>query len=344
MKVRLKPIEQQVIVLTGATSGIGLVTAREAARRGARLVLASRSETALQKLSEELGERASCLPVDVGNREDVERLASETIARHGGFDTWINDAAISIYGELERVSIEDHRRLFETNYWGTVYGSLAAVRHLKQRGGALINIGSVLSDRSIPLQGPYCASKHAVKGFTDSLRMELEKEGAPVSVTLIKPSAIDTPYIDHAKNYMTYDPQNPPPVYAPELVMRAILHAAEEPVRDTVVGGGGRLISLLGFLAPKSTDRVMEWTMFRMHDSGRPRKDVPDALHQATYDDLRERGDYDGPVLERSLYSLYHRMPRARRIAALGAGAALLAGSAWARRADGRRRIAARPG
>ena len=122
---------------------------------------------------------------------------------------------MSIYGKLENVPHEDSRRLFETNFWGVVYGSIIAARHLSERGGALINIGSTLSDRAIPIQGMYCASKHAVKGFTDALRMELEAEGAPISVTLIKPSAIDTPYKDHAKNHLGVLPQNPPPVYSP---------------------------------------------------------------------------------------------------------------------------------
>src|SRR3954466_1499031 len=151
----------------------------------------------------------------------------EAIQAFGRIDTWVNNAGVGIWGRIEELSEADMRQLFETNFWGQVYGSLVALSQLRQHGGALINIGSVTSDRSIPLQGIYSASKHAIKGFTDALRMELEEEGAPVSVTLIKPSAIDTPYFQHAKNYMSVQPKPPAPVYAPEVVANAILRAAE---------------------------------------------------------------------------------------------------------------------
>ena len=213
MKPRLKSVKDQVIVITGATSGIGLVTARMAAKRGARVVLAARSQDALQQLTAEIeqdGGKAIHVVADVGKPEDVHEIVQSAEHTFGGFDTWVNDAGVSIYGKLEDVPMEDMRHLFETNFWGLVYGSLEAARHLKGRvgGGALINIGSTLSDRAIPLQGMYCASKHAVKGFTDALRMELEEAGAPVLVTLIKPGAIDTPYTRHAKNYMEDRPRN----------------------------------------------------------------------------------------------------------------------------------------
>jgi short-subunit dehydrogenase len=206
------------MVITGASSGIGLVTSRMAAKRGTRLVLSSRSEEELGELTEEIktnGGQAIAVRADVGEQEDVRRLAQAAQEQFGGFDTWVNNAGISIYGKLSEVSIEDMRRLVETNFWGLVYGSLEAARHLKERGGAIINLGSTLSDRAIPMQGIYSASKHAVKGFTDALRMELESEGAPISVSLVKPGAIDTPYPEHAKNYMPVEPKNPPPMYAP---------------------------------------------------------------------------------------------------------------------------------
>jgi short-subunit dehydrogenase len=274
MAVTLKPVEEQVIVLTGASSGIGLATARAAAQRGAKLVLVARNREALQEIADEIiagGGDAIAVAADVANEEDLARVAQAAIAAFGGFDTWVNDAAVTIYGTHEQVPLADQRRLFEVNYWGVVQGSLIAARHLKGRGGAIINLGSVLSHRSLMLQGAYSASKHAVRAFTDALRMELEHEGAPVSVTLIKPSAIDTPYPEHARNYLD-SPGNalPPPTYDPHLVARAILHAAENPKRDIIVGFGGWAIALMGRFFPRATDYVMEATMEPMQKSDNP--------------------------------------------------------------------------
>src|SRR5829696_5864649 len=303
MNVKLKKLSDQVIVITGASSGIGLVTARMAAKHGARLVLNARNEEALQLVCDEInatGGDAIHVAGDVGQFDDVQNIAGEAIRRFGGFDTWINNAGVSIYGRMLDQSLEDQRRLFDTNYWGVVHGSLVACAHLRKNGGALINVGSVLSDVAIPLQGTYCASKHAVKGYTDALRMELEDEGAPISVTLIKPSAIDTPYKDHAKNYLPVEPQNPPPVYAPETVAEAILHSAEHPERDVFVGAGGKVMSASGNYAPRLTDKVMEAALFDVQQTERPSPpDRKDGLHDATHD-LRERGGYDGHVAESS--------------------------------------------
>jgi short-subunit dehydrogenase len=306
MGVQLKRLGEQVIVITGASSGIGLVTARMAARAGAKLVLAARSEEALRSITDEIigrGGDAVHVVADVGREEDVRRVADAALGHFGGFDTWVNNAGVSIYGRVLDVSTEDHRQLFETNYWGVVYGSRAAASHLRGKGGAIINVGSSLSDRAIPLQGTYCASKHAVKGYTDALRMELEEEAAPVSVTLIKPSAIDTPYKDHAKNYLPVEPQNPPPVYAPETVAEAILHSAEHPERDVYVGAGGKVLSSSGNYAPRLTDKVMEAALFDMQQTERP---APEGRRDGLYgasEDPRERGGYEGHVAESSLYT-----------------------------------------
>src|SRR5215208_2293967 len=196
MSFPLKPVAEQAVVLTGASSGIGLATARALADQGATLVLVSRNQPALDALAEECrskGARALAIRADVGRNEDLERVAQLTLETFGGFDTWINNAGVAIYGTCEQVPLEDQRRLFDTNYWGVVYGSLIAAKHLRERGGKLISTGSVLSDRAVILQGPYSASKHAVKAFTDVLRMELKESGAPVSVTLIKPRRLIRP-------------------------------------------------------------------------------------------------------------------------------------------------------
>jgi short-subunit dehydrogenase len=328
MGVRLKKLGEQVLVITGASSGIGLVTARMAARRGAKLVLAARNAEALEQVAAEVnasGGEALAVAADVGRLEDVRRVADEAIRRFGGFDTWVNNAGVSVYGRVVDVPLEDHRQLFETNYWGLVHGTLVAVEHLRMKGGALIQVGSVLSDRAIPLQGTYCATKHAVKGLTDALRMELEQEGAPVSVTLIKPSAIDTPYIQHARNLLPTEPLNPPPVYAPETVAEAILYCAEHPRRDVYVGGGGKFLSEAGERAPRLTDKVMEAALFDLQQRGEPAREYrPDSLY-APSGDGEERGGYPGHVAESSLYTKASLHPLAAGALLFGAGLALAA-------------------
>jgi short-subunit dehydrogenase len=323
MKTRLKKLNEQVIVITGASSGIGLVTARLAAQRGARLVLVARNEDALEQLVGEIqtsGGKVAYVVADVGNEDDVRNIARVARERFGSFDTWVNNAATGIYGRLLDVATEDHRRLFETNFWGVVYGSLEAARHLRERGGALINVGSVESDRSIPLQGMYATSKHAVKGFTDALRMELEAADAPISVTLIKPSSIDTPFPLHAKNYLDQEPTLPAPVYAPDLVAEAILHCAEMPERDVTVGGGGKMISIMGQHTPRLIDKVLETqTFLDQQKTGRPAHHPDGALYAPTFG-LQERGRYDGHVRESSLYPRTSLHPLVIGALVMGAG------------------------
>ncbi|MCA1619297.1 MAG: SDR family oxidoreductase [Acidobacteria bacterium] len=328
MSVKLKKLGEQVIVITGASSGIGLVTAREAARRGAKLVLAARAEDALRRLADEInaaGGEAIYVAADVGREGDVRRVAEQALARFGRVDTWVNNAGVSIYGKILDTPVEDMRRLYETNFWGVVYGSVVAAELLRQRGGALINVGSTVSDRAIPLQGVYSSSKHAVKGFTDALRMELEEEGAPVSVTLIKPAAIDTPYTKHAKNLLEKEPAVPPPVYAPEVVAEAILHCAETPERDLFAGGGGKALSMMDKYTPRLGDKVMEAFMFdaqKLDEPARPRGDG--GLYEAS-GELKERSGDDYRVMESSLYTKASLHPLLTGALIAGAGLAAAA-------------------
>jgi short-subunit dehydrogenase len=337
MSVKLRNINEQVMVITGATSGIGLTTARMAAEQGAMLVLAARGTDALDQLASELrqkGTQVATVAADVGKQEDVERIGQAAMERFGRIDTWVNNAGISIYGRLEDVPMQDQHRLFDTNYWGVVYGSMEAVKRMKTRGGgAIINLGSETSDRAAPLQGMYSASKHAVKGFTDALRMELEKEGAPISVTLVKPSAIDTMFTAHARNYMDKEPTLPPPVYAPELVADTILYAARRQRRDMFVGGHAKLIAASAHAMPWAMDRFMKALMFRQQKSryaSMPgRSDALHAPHPGQ--ELRERGGVSTSVVEHSPYTaaVLRTGPVA---AALLGGGALLAAWGLARR------------
>jgi len=314
MKPRLKRLEDQAIVITGASSGIGLATARLAAERGARVLLAARSldglHEAAQRIQRRGGEVASVV-ADVASEHDLRRVAETATHRFGGIDTWINNAGVSVYGRIDQVPLEDQRRVFETNYWGTVNGSRIALEHLRRRGGAIINVGSILSERAFPLQGAYSASKHAIKGFTDALRMEVMHAGLPVSVSLIKPSGIDTPYAEHAQNYLPMHPRNPPPMYAPEVVAEAILHAAEHPVRELTVGGSGRLLETVDRWLPGLTDMVMARVLPASQQSARPAGERgPAGLHAAA-GDARERSGEDHFVFERSAYTWAARNPYA---------------------------------
>ena len=330
MNVRLKPIKEQVIVVTGASSGIGLVTARMAAKRGARVMLTARNEKALQQLTQKINGESSMnyaagfVAGDVADETVARRVAEEAISRFGRIDTWINCAGISIYGRVLDVSLEDQRRLFETNFWGVAIGSRIAVAHLRKNGGALINIGSILSDRAIPLQGIYCASKHAVKAYTDSLRMEVEHDGLPISVTLVKPGSVDTPYTEHAKNYLPNEPQNAPPTYAPEVVAETILYCAEHPVRDVFAGGGAKVVSMFGSLAPRLMDKIMENTMFTVQQSDQADQDRQDNGLYRPVRGLQERGGRALYVAESSLYTQASLHPVMTGAVAALAGAALI--------------------
>lgn len=308
MNVRLKPLHEQVLVITGASSGIGLVTARLAAQGGARVVLAARNATALDEAVADIraeGGRAVAAVVDVADPEQVEQVGARAVEAFGGVDTWVNNAGVAMYGRLTELERDDMRRQFEVNYWGAVYGSLVAVRLLREHGGALINVASAVADRAIPLQGNYCASKHALKGFTDTLRMELEADDVPISVSLVKPGSMDTPLFEKARTYLGVEPQPIPPVYAPDVAARTILHCAAHPLRDAMAGGIGKVLSVAGMLAPRLTDRYMEHaTIESQLTDVAITSDRRDNLYEPVQDDGGERGrNYRGRVKRSSWYT-----------------------------------------
>jgi len=341
MNVSLLPLDEQVMVITGASSGIGLVSARQAAARGASVVLAARNEGDLRRAEDGIrreGGRAIHVVADVAERGQVERIADAAIREFGRIDTWVNNAAVSMYGRITELSLDDMRRQMDVNYWGQVYGSLVAVRHLRAKGGALINVGSALCDRAIPLQGNYCAAKHALKAFTDALRMELEDEGLPISVTLVKPASVDTPFFEKARTREGVEPQPVPPVYAPEVVADAILQAAERPMRELIAGGSGAKLSAARF-APRLADLYMERWTFDAQRTTTPVNGRPDNLYAPVADDGGERGrNWTGHTRESSVYTRAVLHPRAALAVcgavALGIG---VAGNVWRHHAATRR-------
>jgi short-subunit dehydrogenase len=290
MDPKLKPLDQQVIVITGASSGIGLATALAAAHQGARVVLGARSADVLDDVVAHIsaeGGQAVAMAVDVSDRAQLQGLAQRAIDAFGRIDTWVNDAGVSVYGRLDRIEESHSRRMFDVNFWGLVNGSLIAAEHLRANGGALINLGSEASEAAIPLQGMYAASKHAVKGFTDALRMELEADDAPISVTLIQPTAVDTPYPEHAANFLDQEPKLPTPMIEVEKVASAILDAATSPTRSTKVGAMSVVNTAMAKFLPSLADVMSrqqvgrqqrdeashsrDGTLFRAGHSGRTR-------------------------------------------------------------------------
>jgi len=306
MDIELLPLAEQVMVITGASSGIGLVTAKQAAAQGAAVVLVARNQRDLQKAVEQIRDRrgrAIHVVADVADRGEVEHVADVALKEFGRIDSWVNNAAVSMYGRITQLRVEDMRRQMDVNYWGQVYGSITAVRHLRARGGALINVGSALSDRAIPLQATYCAAKHALKAFTDALRMELEEEGVPISVTLVKPASIDTPFFEKAKTRLGVEPQPVPPVYAPEVVSKVILEAAQRPIRELIAGGSGAKLSAARF-APRLADLYMERWTFDSQRTNMPADKRPDNLYDPVADDGGERGrNWTGHTRRSSVYT-----------------------------------------
>jgi len=331
MAVTLKPLAEQVVVITGASSGIGLATARSAARRGAKVVLTARSTETLADVAREINEaggQAGYVAADVAERSELSHVAEVAIDRFGGFDTWVNNAGVGMYGRLDQTNVDEARRLFDTNFWGAIQGSLLAAEYLRNRGGAIVNVGSVASDNAIPMMGFYSASKHALKGFTDALRMELDLDEAPVSVTLVKPTSIDTPFPQHARNYSDREPDVPPPVYQPDDVAYAILHACENPVRDIFVGSSAKIISALGARAPQAVGWISENVMVP-----RAFRDEPARHPEGTLDRPRDTGQVygDHPGFVRPM-SVYTRASLHPYVTAAAAAVAVVAGAAIASR------------
>jgi short-subunit dehydrogenase len=199
--------------------------------------------------------------------------------------------------------VEDFRRLFEVNVMGQIHGAKAALPHLRRSHGALVCLGSVASDRGLPLASAYSASKHALKGWLDALRVELERDRAGVRVTLIKPTSIDTPIFDHARTWLGVKPKGFAPVYAPELVARAILHAATHDDRDVYVGGMGKALSVLEHLSPRLVDAQQRRTAFEGQRTREVRDaNAPNNLWSPLPSDGGERGTFGGRVHERALF------------------------------------------
>jgi NAD(P)-dependent dehydrogenase (short-subunit alcohol dehydrogenase family) len=244
MKMQLKPISQQIVAVVGASSGIGRLTALEFAAKGAKVVVSARSQEGLETLVKEIqsqGGEAVAVVADVKNFEQVKAIADKAIEQYGRLDTWVHAAATGILAPFEKITPEEFQQVIDVNLMGQVHGAMAALPHLKREGrGALIHISSMEGRRALPLQSPYSAAKHGVEGFLESLRVELQHEGIPISVTSIKPAVINTPFYNKVQTKLGVKPTGIPPYYEPSLVADAILYVAEHPTRDFIVGDVGQ--------------------------------------------------------------------------------------------------------
>src|SRR5687768_1450466 len=323
-----KPLGQQVVVITGTSQGIGRETALQMATRGASLVLAARNEKALTELAaqvERVGGQAETVVTDVADHEQVERLAQRAIQRFGRIDTWVNNAAVSIYATVEQMEPEEMERLIRVNLLGQMYGSRAAIPHMRRRGGGtIVNVGSALSERAIPLQAAYVASKHGIQGFSEALRLELAHEETGIEVVLILPSSMNTPLFNFARSKMGVQPMPVPPVYEPGVVAEAICHAAEHGGREIVVGGWGKLLTVGQWLSPSLLDRYMLHgaRAWKQQKTNRP-DDTRDNLFEASTGEGATTGEFGEGSKSTSLYTTYLELhPERKRVAM----AALLVG------------------
>lgn len=276
--MQLKPIDQQVVAIAGASSGIGRESALQFAARGAKLVVSARSKAGLETLVDEIqsrGGEAIAVPADVSNFEQVQAIADRTIEQYGRLDTWVHAAATGILAQFDQIKPEEFQRVIDVNLMGQVYGAMAALPYLKSEGrGALIHISSMEGRRSLPLQSPYCAAKHGVEGFLESLRVELQHEGIPISVTSIKPAVINTPFYNKVQTKLGVKPTGIPPYYQPSLVADAILYVAEHPTRDYIVGDVGKVLDVLQRLSPELVDALLVLVGFQGQRTNEPKSEA----------------------------------------------------------------------
>ena len=296
--MNLKSIDQQVVVVVGASSGIGRDTALKFAQKGAKVVVSARSKEGLATLVEEIsavGGTAIAVPADVADFDQVKAIAEKTVEHFGRLDTWVHLAATSVFATFDNVTPEEFKRVVDVTLMGQVYGAMAALPYLKREGrGALIHITSLEGRRSLPYQSAYSASKHGAIGFIDAMRLELKNQGHPISVTNIMPGVINTPFYNKGKTKLGVKPTGVPPYYSASLVTDAILYAAEHPVRDYIVSDVGRILDIAQRISPGFVDALLLAIAFPFQKTNEPKsEDAPNNLYEPIQGYDKVNGDFD---------------------------------------------------
>jgi short-subunit dehydrogenase len=297
----------RVAVITGASAGVGRATARELAKRHVALGLLARGEEGLEAARDEarsLGARAISIPTDVADAEAVDAAAGQVERELGPIDAWINDAMTSVFAPVRETSAAEIRRVTEVTYLGVVHGTLSALRRMLPRdSGVIVQVGSALAYRSIPLQAAYCAAKHAVVGFTDSLRTELIHDRSRVRVTMVQLPALNTPQFDWVRSRLARRAQPVPPIYQPEVAAKAIIKALERPRREVLVGLPTVVAVQLQKVAPSLLDRYLAATAYKAQQTTQPEDpNRPDNLFRPVDQNVDEgaHGRFDARAVKRS--------------------------------------------
>ncbi len=294
--MRKKNLHDQVVVVTGASSGLGRAIARAAGGRGARVVLAARNREALENGVREIeacGSEALAVPTDVTEPAQVRELVERAVARFGRIDTFVANAMVTVYAEVEQLEPDELRRVLEVNFMGVANCYWAALPELKASKGTFLHVSSALAYRGIPLQAAYCSSKSGLRAFFESARVEEQKVGSGVAISLVLPGAIDTPQFDRDRQKIGYQPQPVPPIYEPEPFAEAVLRCCERPVRELPIGWGAQKL----LWGQKLSPRLGDWMLRRMgwksqHTGERKPVDSPDNLFETLPGDPGARGRF----------------------------------------------------
>ena len=292
-----KPLSEQVVVVTGASSGLGRAIARGAAERGAKVVVTARNEEALANCVAEIahaGSDALAAPADCAEQDQVERVVAQAVERFGRIDTYVANAIVTVYAEAERLQPDELRRVIDVNFFGVVYGFWAALPHLRASKGTFLHVSSALAYRGIPLQAAYCASKAGLRAFLESARVEEQKAGTRVAISLVLPGAINTPQFDRDRQKIGYQPQPVPPIYQPEPFAEATLRCAERPVRELPISWGAQKLLWGQKLSPRAGDWVLRRMGWKNQHTDEPKPvDAPDNLFDTLPGDPGAHGRFD---------------------------------------------------